>query len=79
MEVYGFDVDQPLEPITIPLAGVDTITVAFGEVYNITFARNRYYGTRIVDYEQLPVHFETYTPADQERIKARMQAVAESV
>ena len=79
MEVYGFYVDQPLEPITIPLAGTDTIIVNFNEVYNITFSRNRYYGTRIVDYEQLPLRFETYTPADQERIKARMQAVAESL
>jgi hypothetical protein len=75
MAVYGFHVDQPLKPITVPLAGPDTITVDFGAVYNTTFTRNRYYGTRVVDYEQLPVRFETYTPADQQRIKDRMDTI----
>jgi hypothetical protein len=68
--VYGFHVDQPLAPITIPLAGSDTIKVDFGAVYNITFSRNRYYGIHLVDYEQLPARFETYTSADQQRIQA---------
>jgi hypothetical protein len=62
--------------VSIPLAGEDSITLNLGTVYNLTFARNRYYGLVATDYAQLPARFETYTPADQERIRARMAAVA---
>jgi hypothetical protein len=74
-EVYGFHVGDPIPRVRIPLAGEDAITVDFGEVYNITFSRNRYYGTRLVDYEQLPVRFETYSPDDQQRIREQMHIV----
>ena len=75
-EVYGFHVDVLLSAVRIPLAEDDTITVDFGKVYDTTFASNRYYGTRLVDYEQLPSRFETYTPTDQQRIQERMKALA---
>jgi hypothetical protein len=72
--VYGFHVDEFMPTIDIPLAGEDQISVDFGAAYNVTFSRNRYYGQH-VDYEQLPLHFERYNPADQERIRERMAAV----
>ena len=77
-KVYGFAVDDPVTPIPIPLESSDSITLDAGSVYNRTFASNRYYGTRVVDYAQLPVRFDTYNAADQERIQARMQAIAAS-
>jgi hypothetical protein len=76
--VYGFHVDDSMPYIAIPLAGDDTITIDFGAVYNTTFSRNRYYGAVAVDYEQLPVRFDTYTPDDQARIRERMNSVIAS-
>lgn len=72
--IYGFDVDSRIPKLDAPLSGNDIITIGFNAVYNRTFASNRYYGTILVDYEQLPVNFETYTEADQQRIRVRMQA-----
>jgi len=75
MAVYGFFVDDPIPTVTIPLADADTITVDFGAVYNVTFSRNRYYGTVAVDYDGLPERFESYSEADQQRIRERMTAI----
>ena len=75
---YGLSIDTTIPAIEIPLAGADSLIFDFDAVYNQFFASTRFFG-EIVDYEQLPPRFETYTPADQQRIKARMQAVAESV
>ncbi len=74
-EVYGIGIDESIPHIRVPLDANDTITVDFGTAYNLTFSRNRYYSTRMVDYEQLPLRFETYAETDQQRIKARMQTV----
>ena len=73
--IYGFAVDTPVPTIEIPLAGRDSISIDFNAAYNRTFASNRYYGTILVDYEQLPVNFESYTEADQQRIRERMNLV----
>ncbi|MAS34613.1 MAG: hypothetical protein CL610_11445 [Anaerolineaceae bacterium] len=75
-EVYGFYVNDPIPRVRIPLAKSDAITLDFGAAYNITFSRNRYYSTRLVDYEQVPVRFETYSADDQQRIHERMQIAA---
>jgi hypothetical protein len=56
------------------LSGEQTITLDFGEVYNQSFASFGIYGYQ-VDYEQEPVRFDTYRDDDQQRIRARMQAV----
>lgn len=73
--VYGFSVDEILPIIAIPLEGLDSIAVEFQMIYQRTFNTNRFYGTKLVDYEQLPVNFEAYTEADQQRIRERMLAV----
>jgi hypothetical protein len=74
---YGFDVDIPIPVIRIPLAGADQIAFDFGQVYHRLFAESRLC-MEAMDYAQLPARFETYAPADQERIRARMAAVASS-
>jgi len=75
-KIYGMNVDDPIPTISVPLAGADTVTVDFGEVYNQTFGSNRYYSMIVVDYEQEPPRFDTYSEADQARIRQRMTAVA---
>jgi hypothetical protein len=75
-DVYGFAIDSPIPVIDIPLAGKDFVTVDFGEAYSRTFSSFRYYGTILVDYEQLPANFESYSEADQQRIRERMKLVA---
>jgi Protein of unknown function (DUF4058) len=75
MAVYGFFVDELIPTVTIPLAGQDTITIDFGVVYNVTFSRNRYYGTVAVDYGVLPVRFDSYSETDQQRIRERMALI----
>lgn len=67
---YSFSVDEPVEIVTIPLADEEVLDFDFGAVYHHTFVMRRW-GVYI-DYEQLPLRFETYSPADQERIRAKM-------
>jgi len=72
---YGFDVDAPFPKVTIPLAGKDSIQFDFGAVYQHTFKRGRW--GKMANYADLPVRFETYSPADQARIRARMATIRE--
>src|SRR5690606_10252748 len=74
-KVYGFSVGDTIPVIEIPLADADVIVFDFGAVYNQFYANTRFFG-ETVDYEQLPVRFETYSPDDQQRIRAQMQAVS---
>ncbi len=76
--LYSFEVDQILEAISIPLAGADHLAFDFGAVYDQCYASSRFFGETI-DYAQFPVRFERYSTADQQRIRARMQAIAASV
>lgn len=71
---YGFQVDDPIPEITVPLMNDDTLTLDLNSVYQHTFQSLSAYSRR-VDYEQLPVNFETYSTDDQERIQARMAFV----
>jgi hypothetical protein len=73
-QVYGFDVDQRMPPVPIPLAGEAGLVTDFETIYQSHFELDRLYMG--VDYGQLPERFETYSAADQDRIRARMAAVA---
>jgi len=74
--VYGFNVDEPIPTVDLPLAGSDILTFDFGPPYHQTFAGLSYFRNR-ADYEQEPPNFDSYTPADQQRIRARMAEVQE--
>ncbi len=73
--IYGFDVDEVLRPVMIPLAGKDAIDFDFFPAYNQTYSRLQLLQDQL-DYTEPPLAFETYAPADQERIQARMAAIA---
>ncbi|MEZ4866817.1 MAG: DUF4058 family protein [Caldilineaceae bacterium] len=75
--LYHFDVDQPIPTVTIPLSGADSIDFAFGLPYE-RMLEMELFTLEIVDYTQLPTHFNHYTPADQARIANRMIAVMEA-
>lgn len=72
---YGFGVDIPIPVIEIPLAQEQAIQVDFGAPYHQTFNGLLAFSA-FVDYAELPLNFDTYSPADQERIRQRMNAVA---
>jgi hypothetical protein len=74
MLIYSFGVDEAIPIVNIPLADADLLSFDFGAVYNHTFEHNPYYRL-VVDYAQLPERFDTYSEADQTRIRARMGAV----
>jgi Protein of unknown function (DUF4058) len=74
---FGFDVDMPFPKINIPLSDEESLDFDFGPVYHHTFNGGRW--GQMVDYAELPVRFETYSPVDQARIQARMTAIRESL
>lgn len=74
--VYGFDVDNSFPTIPLPLAEEQVLPFDAGVAFNLAYETGPW--RVIVDYEQLPVRFETYSEADQARIKARMQTVQEA-
>jgi hypothetical protein len=76
-KVYAFVVDEPIRIVDIPLAGDEILTLDLNPVYNQTYESLSYFSNR-VDYEQEPMRFETYSEADQQRIKARMAAVLQA-
>jgi hypothetical protein len=75
---HGFGVDIAIPRLDIPLADDDVVVVDFGSVYDITYAAMTEFGED-VDYAAPPLHMERYSAADQARIRARMQAVAEGM
>lgn len=74
---YGFGVDEPIPAVPVPLAGDDAVLADYGAVYARTFGDGRW--GQQVDYEVAPPRMETYAPADQQRIVARMAAIAQAV
>jgi hypothetical protein len=70
----GFNVDDPIPPLTITLLENDQLTIDFDELYQNSFEAG-FYGDHYIDYAALPVHFDRYSPADQARIARRMLAV----
>ncbi len=76
---YLFSVDTALPLIDIPLDHGEVLKqFDFGAVYNTVFETMRPYH-RYTDYEQLPLHFETYSQNDQERVQRRMAAIRRAV
>jgi hypothetical protein len=73
-QVFGFDVDEPIPTVEIPLAGSDKLMFDFDAPYQRTFASLSYFRNRS-DYEQEPPNFDSYTLTDQQRIHARMTFV----
>ncbi len=71
--VRQFDVDEPLPVMTIPLLGDDYFDFDFGAAYHKMFSEV-FYGNR-VNYSDLPLNFDRYSEADQQRILYRMLAV----
>jgi hypothetical protein len=72
MLVYIMDVDQSLPmKAVIPLAENDSIEFDFEAAYQHTFTSGRW-GIHI-DYAELPRNFESYSPADQQRIRQVME------
>jgi hypothetical protein len=74
--LYEFDVDDALPEVMIPLNGDDVLQFDFGLPYQWFYER-AFYGDRI-DYTQLPLNFDRYSPADQQRIANRMICVLEA-
>jgi hypothetical protein len=72
-----FDVDEPLPTIVIPLDGPDVLEFDFNAAYQRTYT-GTLYGPEFVDYSQLPLNFDRYSPADQTRIACRMLSVLEA-
>ncbi|MBL8155193.1 MAG: DUF4058 family protein [Anaerolineae bacterium] len=75
VNVQGFGVDDPIPTLEIPLLGDDTVRVDLGAVYNFTFGSVPNFSEE-VDYERLPPRFESYSPTDQARIRAKMADAA---
>ena len=75
-KVYSFGVLDPLPMINIPLEDSDSVTVAFTEIYNTTFVERPFW--RLVDYEQEPIHMESFSPNDQQAIRDTMSQIAEA-
>lgn len=75
-DVYGFGVLDKLPTIDIPLDGDDIVIVIFSTIYNTTYAERPFW--RTVDYEQDPLHVDSFTPDDQQAIRATMARIAES-
>jgi len=72
MLVYIMDVDQSLPThAVIPLVENDSIEFDFEAVYQHTFSSGRW-GIHI-DYEETPRNFESYSEADQQRIRQVME------
>ncbi len=72
----GFDVDEPIPEMLLPLAGADHITFNFNAAYQRSFTE-LFYGRR-VNYAALPLAFDLYSPDDQARILSRMIAVMQA-
>ena len=76
--IAEFNVDEPIPTLTIPLNENDTLSFNFDQPYQKTYTETLY-GLELVDYSQLPQHFDRYSPADQARIANRMLAVFQAV
>ncbi len=77
IHISEFDVDAPIPTVTIPLSGADALPFDFGLPYRKTYEETLY-GFQLVDYGELPRHFDRYRAADQRRIALRMLATVEA-
>lgn len=70
VRVFGFRVGDAIPTLAIPLDGQDTIAFDFDYAYQYTFQRRRW--GHLVDYQHVPVRFETYRADDQKVIQQVM-------
>jgi hypothetical protein len=75
---YAFHVEDTIPVLPIPLLDGESVTLNFGEVYNQAYANDRRAHLKI-DYAEEPIHLDRYTPADQQRIRERMEAIRQQV
>jgi hypothetical protein len=75
-DLREFDVDMAIPSLSIPLNENDFITVNFDQCYQSMYL-NDFRGDD-VDYTQLPLHFDRYSPADQQRIVNKMLAIIQA-
>lgn len=75
--LHYFHVDDEIPPARLHLQSEHALYIDLRAAYFQTFATNNFYGQYVVDYSQLPHDFETYSPFDQERIRLRMDTVAQ--
>ncbi len=72
VKAYSFYVDEPLPTVPIPLGGEERLHFDFDAAYQYTFEVGRWQRIRTYNMTTLPARFETYSAADQERIRAVM-------
>jgi hypothetical protein len=75
---HPFAVDEALPTIEIPLLGADVVAVDFNTPYHRTIAEG-FFAQRLIDYAELPRGVDAYRLEDQQRILARMNAIAQAV
>ncbi len=71
--VYGFRVDEPIPTIPLPLVGEAQLMFDFDQVYQHSLTSRRWH--LFVDQTIAPARFETYSHADQERIRKKMNKI----
>ncbi|MDX1994914.1 MAG: DUF4058 family protein [bacterium] len=72
--VFGFDVDQPVPTLYIPLADQERFPFNFGDPYQQAYESGPW--GRLVNYAQEPPCMNTYSLPDQQAIRTRMKAIA---
>lgn len=77
VRVRGFDVDELIPSMRIPLNADDILTLDFDTPYHKTI-REGLFSLELIDYEALPSNFDRYSEADQARIRGRMAEVVTS-
>ena len=77
-KIHGFNVDEKIPTVHIPLDAGNHITLDLNDVYQQTYKTNLAFGLRFVDYHVLPENFESYAPQDQNAIKAVMARLSDA-
>jgi hypothetical protein len=74
LRIDRFGVTEALPIVSIPVAGIEDISLDLGAVYNRTIESRRAW-INAVDYATDPVDFDRYHPDDQARIRALLEAI----
>jgi hypothetical protein len=75
---HTFHVDEPLPTLKLPLSGTDFSLFDFDAAYQKTFTEGLYGFDRELNYHAYPAEFARYSPADQQRIAARLVAILQA-
>lgn len=73
-EIYSWGVDEAIPALNLVLDEGQSISFDLGATYDCAYNESRLY-PQLVDYAVLPDAFESFTPDDQKRIRARMELV----